>query len=230
MRQVVTRRSLILFLGVLILLTSACGKRRTAAAASRPAPARPGTTETGYASWYGDPYHGRRAANGEIYDKHQMTAAHRTLPFDTLVSVRNLDNQREVRVRINDRGPFIAGRIIDLSQAAAQQISMIGPGTALVRLEVLSISAAKGPERFAVQIGAFREPSSAEQLQRRMAARYGGAYIEQVRSGQGLLYRVRVGPKPSLTEAQQLAASLERENFPSLIVRVDSTQSGIRTN
>jgi len=223
MRQIVTGRTLIVSLGILILLTSACGKRRTTAASARPAPARPGTTEVGYASWYGDPYHGRRAANGEIYDKHQMTAAHRTLPFDTLVSVLNLDNQREVRVRINDRGPFIAGRIIDLSQAAAEGIAMIGPGTAKVRLEVLSGGPAPGPDRFAVQIGAFREPDSAEQLQRRMAARYGGAYIEEVRTDQGLLYRVRVGPKPSLTEAQQLAASLERENFSSLIVRVDST-------
>src|SRR5262245_23939419 len=115
---------------IALLLTAACGKKHTSASAPRSSPspkatakpATPGTTQVGLASWYGEPYHGRRAANGEIYDMNQLTAAHRTLPFDTLVKVLNLDNQREVQVRINDRGPFVGDRIIDLSRAAAQQI------------------------------------------------------------------------------------------------------------
>lgn len=217
------------------LLTSACAKKRTQASAPRSVPARPGgsavkpgTVEEGLASWYGHPYHGRRAANGEVYDMHKLTAAHRTLPFDTIVNVRNLDNQREVQVRINDRGPFIGGRIIDLSEAAAQQIAMIGPGTAKVSVKVLSTKSAAGPsagrDRFAVQIGAFSDADTAEQLQRRMTEQYGAAYVENVRTDNGMMYRVRVGPKPSLAEAAQLAASLKKETFPALIVRVDSPE------
>src|SRR5579883_3041588 len=104
---------------------------------TRPAPL-PGS-ETGIASWYGHPYHGRPAANGEIYDMEQMTAAHRTLPFDTVVRVTNLKNDKSVEVRINDRGPFVDNRIIDLSHAAAQAIDMIGPGTAQVRMDIVRL-------------------------------------------------------------------------------------------
>ena len=96
-----------------------------------------GHIETGVASWYGEPYHGRQAANGEIYDMNKLTAAHRTLPFGTWVEVANLSNAKRVTVRITDRGPFVQGRLIDLSRAAAKQIGMIGSGTARVRLKVV---------------------------------------------------------------------------------------------
>ena len=101
------------------------------------APARIGSTETGVASWYGVPYDGRRAASGEIYDMRQLTAAHRRLPFQTWVEVTNLSNGKQVHVRINDRGPFVKGRILDLSQAAARDIDMLRAGTARVRLKVI---------------------------------------------------------------------------------------------
>jgi rare lipoprotein A len=91
------------------------------------------------ASWYGEPYHGRRTSNGEIYDMDQLTAAHLSLPFDTWVRVTNLENGRWVDVRINDRGPFLKNRVIDLSRAAAQAIRMTGPGTARVRVEVVGL-------------------------------------------------------------------------------------------
>ena len=97
-----------------------------------------GSTETGIASWYGHPYHGRRSASGEIYDMEQFTAAHRTLPFGTWVEVTDLQNQKTVEVRINDRGPFVDGRIIDLSLAAARSIDMVGPGIARVQLKVIA--------------------------------------------------------------------------------------------
>jgi rare lipoprotein A len=100
-------------------------------------PARVGSTETGVASWYGFPYDGRRAASGEVYDMRQLTAAHRSLPFQTWVEVTNLSNGRQVDVRINDRGPFVKGRIVDLSQAAARDIDMLRAGTARVRLKVI---------------------------------------------------------------------------------------------
>lgn len=96
-----------------------------------------GHTEIGIASWYGDPYHGRKTASGEVYDMNRPTAAHRSMPFGTWVEVTNLNNAKRVSVRITDRGPFVEGRIIDLSRAAAQQIEMIGPGTARVRVKVV---------------------------------------------------------------------------------------------
>jgi len=101
------------------------------------APARIGSTETGVASWYGIPYDGRHAASGEIYDMRQLTAAHRRLPFQTWVEVTNLSNGKQVDVRINDRGPFVKGRILDLSQAAARDIDMLRAGTTRVRLKVI---------------------------------------------------------------------------------------------
>jgi rare lipoprotein A len=112
---------------------ASCGRKRARIAT----PPRIGKTESGIASWYGVPYHGRRAANGEIYDMERFTAAHRTFTFNTWVRVRNLDNNKEVDVRITDRGPFVRGRIIDLSKAAARHIDMIGPGIAKVKLTVI---------------------------------------------------------------------------------------------
>ena len=192
----------------------------------------PGYAETGYASWYGDPYHGRRAANGEIYDKNQLTAAHLTMPFDTRLKVTNLENNRSVTVRITDRGPFVKGRIIDLSQEAARQVRMIGPGTALVRLEVVSSQGAPSPSAssngassagsYAVQVGSFRDRAAAEQLRRSLQARYGGAFVEPFEGNDGVFYRVRVGPKPSAQVAQSLAAQLDSEDLPGFVVRLNN--------
>ena len=100
-------------------------------------PARVGETETGIASWYGVPYNGRRSANGEIYDMEKLTAAHRSLPFDTWVEVTNLVNNKRVEVRITDRGPFVDGRIIDLSMAAAREIDLVTAGIVRVRIKVI---------------------------------------------------------------------------------------------
>src|SRR5580692_10880582 len=126
----------------LSLFVAACGKKRrkTARVPAGPRPsgqAVVGSIETGVASWYGHPYHGRPAADGEIYDMEKLVAAHRTLPFNTWVRVVNLTNSRSVEVRIIDRGPFIDGRIIDLSHAAAKEIGMEVAGTAKVRMEVI---------------------------------------------------------------------------------------------
>lgn len=123
---------------VLALMFVAGCSHRAARVTTPLAPARIGTTETGVASWYGFPYHGRRAASGEVYDMQQLTAAHRKLPFQTWVEVTNLSNGKQVDVRINDRGPFVKGRILDLSQAAARDIDMLRAGTARVRLKVIA--------------------------------------------------------------------------------------------
>jgi rare lipoprotein A len=126
---------------VALLAASGCAHRTVArtpgGAASQP-PAKIGTTETGIASWYGEPYNGRRAASGEIFDMEQLTAAHRSFPFQTWVEVTDLDNGKKVSVRIIDRGPFVKGRVIDLSLAAARKIEMVGPGTAHVKLKVIA--------------------------------------------------------------------------------------------
>jgi rare lipoprotein A len=222
-----------MFVGLLlsVLAASACGRRQ---AVSRPPSAgrvpgrggatveapRPGYAETGYASWYGDPYHGRRAANGEIYDKNKLTAAHLTMPFETWVKVTNLENNRSVDVRITDRGPFVKGRIIDVSQEAARQLRMIAAGTALVRLDVLSTNAAPPLVSYAVQVASFRERAAAEQLQQALQSRYGGAFVEPYEANDGLFYRVRVGPKQTIAEARNLATQLGRENLSGFVVRL----------
>lgn len=118
------------------LLLASCGKKSRVQTPRMP---RIGETQTGIASWYGIPYHGRRAANGEVYDMNKLTAAHRKYPFETVVRVHNLSNRKEVDVRITDRGPFAGGRIIDLSRAAADRIDMVTIGVTKVKLKVIRI-------------------------------------------------------------------------------------------
>jgi rare lipoprotein A (peptidoglycan hydrolase) len=130
--------------GFALVAASGCSHRVVAKA---PVPAKIGATESGVASWYGVPYHGRRTASGEIYDMEQLTAAHRTLPFQTWVEVTDLDNGKSVSVRVTDRGPFVDGRVIDLSLAAARKIEMVGPGIARVKLKV--IAPPRGSEKIA---------------------------------------------------------------------------------
>jgi rare lipoprotein A len=122
-----------------VILLAGCGSKPPLVTLPAPTPARLGNAEEGVASWYGHPYHGRRTSNGEVYDMDLLTAAHLSLPFDTWVRVTNLENGRWVDLRINDRGPFVKNRIIDLSRAGAQEIQMIGPGTARVRVEVVGM-------------------------------------------------------------------------------------------
>jgi rare lipoprotein A len=190
--------------------------------ASERQPAVPGKyVEEGVASWYGVPFNGRRTSNGEIYDMHEFTAAHRTLPFNCVVRVTNLSNGKHTEVRINDRGPFVANRVIDLSLSAAQAIEMVGTGTANVRLEILS-----GPNPnvgfFAVQIGAFKVQENAERLKAQMQEAYPPVTIATYDSPNGTFYRVRVGRVPSEAAAQNLADKLhEAEQMTTFVVRLD---------
>jgi rare lipoprotein A len=183
----------------------------------------PGYTETGRASWYGHPYHGRRAANGEVYDMEKLTAAHRTLPFETWVRVENLTNDKTVEVRITDRGPFVDGRIIDLSHAAARQIEMIGPGVAPVRLRVIRAPENAPKALFAVQVGAFRQRTGAESVRGEMESRYGHARVVP-RSGNPELWRVLVGEESTPQDAAALAERIRRESnekISGFVVRID---------
>ena len=190
------------------------------------APVPAGYTEEGNASWYGMPFHGRRASNGEIYDMHQLTAAHRTLPFDTMVRVTNLSNNKSTVVRITDRGPFVENRIIDLSQAAAREIESIGPGVVRVRLEVLgNVDPTEG--YFTVQVGAFRDRGNAERLRDRLNASYTPIFIQQYDSADGTFYRVRVGKISGEGAAQDFAEQLRaKEGFTTMVLRLDELPSG----
>jgi rare lipoprotein A len=178
--------------------------------------------EEGVASWYGIPFNGHRTSNGEIYDMHAFTAAHRTLPFGSLVRVTNLSNGMQTEVRINDRGPFVANRIIDLSLSAAQAIQMVGPGTAQVRLEVVS-----GPNPtqgfFGVQVGAFANRDNADRLQAELRMHYSSVSIAIYDSPNGVFYRVRVGRLSTEEAAHQLATQLhDDEQFTTFVVRLDN--------
>jgi rare lipoprotein A len=145
---------------------------------SLPAGIKPILVETGRASWYGAPYHNRRGSNGEIYNMNAMTAAHRTLPLGSIVRVTNVKTGHSATVRVTDRGPFIQGRILDLSLAAAKKIDVWQPGTALVRVEVLQAAASLDQGgRWAVQIGAFHEENSANELVSQLSRRYHSAKV-----------------------------------------------------
>jgi rare lipoprotein A len=187
-----------------------------------PNPARSAYTQEGNASWYGLPFNGRRASNGEIYDMRKLTAAHRTLPFDTVVRVTNLSNGKSTVVRINDRGPFVDNRIIDLSMAAAREIDSIGPGVVPVRLEILSAGIDPTSGFFTIQIGAFRDRGNAERLRQRLNASYSPIFIQPFDSPDGLFYRVRVGKVPGEDAAHQFGEQLRsREGFTPMVVRLD---------
>jgi rare lipoprotein A len=186
-------------------------------------------TEQGNASWYGIPFDGRRASNGEIYDMHKLTAAHRTLPFDTVVRVTNLSNGKSTVVRITDRGPFVDNRIIDLSMAAAQEIDSIGPGVVPVRLEILSPGIDPMSGFFTVQVGAFRDRSNAERLRERLNAEYSPIFIQPYDSPDGVFYRVRVGKVPGEDAAQHFGEQLRnREGIKPIVVRLDDGGSSGR--
>jgi peptidoglycan lytic transglycosylase len=177
--------------------------------------------EIGTASWYGPDFHGRPTSSREIYNMNDMTAAHPTLPFGTYVLVTNLDNQRTAVVRVNDRGPFVGGRIIDLSYAAARVLDMVGPGTARVRLEVLKAYPAAGPEpaavRWSVQVGAFAVQENAYAMKRKLEPRYPQVFIRTFQTPGRTYYRVRVGAKDK-EAALETARRLADEGLAVLLV------------
>ena len=196
---------------VLVLLTvlSSCAR----------APYHPrGGVETGVASWYGPDFHGKFTSNKEIYDMYDMTAAHRTLPFGTYVMVTNLDNGWTATVRINDRGPFVGDRIIDLSYAAARVLGMIGPGTVPVRLEVLGdISSAPVSRGWSVQAGSFISKDNASNLTRKLKRNYEGVYIGLFKTSTQVYYRVRIKASDG-DAARKLAQRLFADGYTVIIL------------
>jgi len=220
---------------LVIFLCCSCAKRPPVAKPGYPKPYKvlgqwyqpvgdaKGFRERGTASWYGSDFHGKRTANGEIYDMDGMTAAHKTLPLGTLVRVSNLENNREVEVRINDRGPFVQGRIIDLSREAAKRIGMMGAGTARVEIAAIGQAIKPGTGRvvpvdfssgnFTFQVGAFIDKNNAERLKARLAGKYPNAHIVTYDRGDQVFYRVRVGQSKNLNQAADYEKMLRKDGY-----------------
>jgi rare lipoprotein A len=187
-----------------------------------PGNAKPIFEQTGIASWYGAPYHNRRGSNGEVYNMNAMTAAHLTLPLGSIVRVTNVKTGHSAVVRITDRGPFVEGRILDLSRSAAKALDVYLPGTAMVRLEVLDAPAAlDAGGRWAVQIGSFADAKGAAELAEHLQRRYQTAKVLKFSSPTGDWWvRVRV-----LDDDRQRAQALIHETqiatAPVFLVRLD---------
>ncbi len=196
----------------------------------RPLRDHQGFSQRGVASWYGKKFHGRLTSNGETYNMYAMTAAHKTLPLGVEVRVTNQRNGKSVLVRINDRGPFVAGRIIDLSYAAAQKLDIVAQGTAPVRVVALGYPHRKGTKTtyseplnydagsYAVQIGAFSQADNARRLAGRLRSRFGRTDVSISASNGRTLYRVRVGEFRSLRAAEIAKDTLRNGDFPGAFV------------
>jgi rare lipoprotein A len=193
------------------------GKRYTVLASEE------GYLERGVASWYGPTFHGENTSNGEKYNMYGMTAAHKTLPLPCYARVTNLKNGKSIVVRINDRGPFVSNRLIDLSYSAALKLDMLKEGTTLVEVRALTVqepdnltrSAEAPPPSLFVQVGAFADQSNAQRVLGRLkSGGLAGAFILSPPDGQPQLYRVRLGPVSSVPEFDTLAAKLKALGYP----------------
>ena len=183
--------------------------------------ATPLLTQIGIASWYGPPYHNRRGANGEVYDMNQMTAAHRTLPLNSVVRVTNVKTGRSAIVRITDRGPFIGERMLDLSLAAAKAVDVWSPGIAWVKMEVLQSPAPiDSGGRWAVQIGAFNTAEAALQMKEKLIERYGAAKVLEFAGPTGDWVRIRV-QNDDRAVAEQISRTVSTPEGGVFLVRLD---------
>jgi rare lipoprotein A len=191
-----------------------------------------GFRERGVASWYGPTFHGKRTANGEIYDMHAMTAAHKILPLGTRVRVTNLENNRQVDLRINDRGPFVRGRVIDLSYRAAQDLGLAGKGTGEVEVVALASGSSGGTAGaanressadftvglFTFQVGAFVNPDNANRLKDKLSQTYADVHITVHNDGFQTFHRVRVGRYTSLNEIMKAEPELLNNGYPDAFI------------
>lgn len=193
-----------------------------------------GYRQKGVASWYGKKFHGARTSSGEKYDMFAMTAAHRTLPLPTYVKVRSLKNGKSVIVKVNDRGPFLHNRVIDLSYAAAYKLGVVATGTGLVEVTAvtpvnarqqasyptqvpLSTRSVSGP-RLYIQYGAFTVKSNAQDLQRRLSVHGFNTFIEHGTNDGGDIYRVRTGPYSQVGEVDQITSRSRRSGYETKLI------------
>ena len=175
--------------------------------------------ETGMASWYGKELHGKQTANGEVFDMNGLSAAHRTLPLGTVVHVTNLDIFKSIIVRINDRGPFLKSRFLDLSYGAAKGLGFVSQGTARVKIETVEV--VRDPVQYTVQAAVFTEEENARMLKERLDSKFGAVSIVPFETNISIFYRVRVGVYASEDRAEQVAVKLMLEGLEPIVVRKD---------
>lgn len=225
--NLIVRYLLLLFITVSIFITS-CGttsrfgdseeKKKSETVSSGE------IIEDGIASWYGPNFHGKLTANGEEYDMHGLTAAHRTLPFNTILKVKNLDNSQSVQVRVNDRGPYAKNRIIDLSKKAAEEIGMLGPGTAHVELIILEgdlensrTTDLKVPT-YTVQLESFSDKDRANSHSQKIK----GSRVEEITLASETVYRVYHGIYTDKDKAREKREELKRSGFSGYVKQIEN--------
>ena len=207
-----------------LLLSSACGVVPKTNGMKAGAKGSTNSIETGVASWYGPNFHGKLTANGEVYDMDGMTAAHRTLPFDTEVVVENLDNGLTTKVRINDRGPFAKDRIIDLSRAAATELDMLGPGTARVRLYLVKGDLENSRvtdlkvANYTVQLGSFSDIA----LANGKSSEIDGSRVEKIAVNGTDVFRVYLGLFQNPEEAKQAMETLKQAGHDCFVKQIEN--------
>lgn len=213
---------LIIALGIIVL--TGCGMSKETLDAEYSSTENARAIENGVSSWYGPNFHGKLTANGEIYDMNGITAAHRTLPFGTILLVENLDNGKTVQVRINDRGPYAKNRIIDLSKGAAERIEMIGPGTARVRLYLLEgdlensrVTDLKVPT-YTVQLGSYKDIQQAELHIQKI----NGSRIETIETNDSTFYRVYFGTYTDPEEAREQMQRLNTMGHAGFVKQIEN--------
>lgn len=214
--------SIIVVLGIFVL--TGCGMSKETLDADYASTENARAIENGVSSWYGPNFHGKLTANGEIYDMDGITAAHRTLPFGTILLVENLDNGKTVQVRINDRGPYAKNRIIDLSRGAAERIDMIGPGTARVRLYLLEgdlensrVTDLKVPT-YTVQLGSYKDIQQAELQVQKIE----GTRIETIETDESTFYRVYFGTYTDPEEARNEMNRLNNMGHAGFVKQIEN--------
>jgi rare lipoprotein A len=211
----------------LCFLVFACAKKPM-----KPADVSQRWSEKGTASWYGNEFKGKPTANGEPFDPEALTAAHKTLPLGTVVSVTNVYNDKKVELRINDRGPFVHGRILDCSKKGARELGFLGQGTAQVKIEIVKVGkgrTGKSPTQvidgddktldgsFTVQAGAFKEKENAEKFKDTLNKKFGDCYVVKFQD----YYRVRVGHFKDENDARQILDKLSKSGIEGFLTRND---------
>lgn len=212
---------------VILFFLTACGPRHVAMDRRTPPPEKREVkkegvkmetyeVQHGVASWYGGEFHGRPTSSGEIYDMYQLTCAHNTLPLGTIVMVTNLENGRSLELKVNDRGPFVKDRIIDVSYAAAQMLGMWAKGTALVKVEVIS-PGIEPVQRFTLQVGSFADETNAQRLAEQLRKSFENVYVAIVETVTQKYHRVRVGQFETREAALVIAEKLSQMGFNVLV-------------
>jgi len=175
-----------------------------------------GEAQYGVASWYGADFHGKHTSSGEVYDMYQLTCAHQTLPLGTMVMVTNLENGRSLELKVNDRGPFVKERIIDVSYAAAQMLGMWEKGTASVKVEVIG-SAPELVQRFTLQVGSFVDENNAQKLAEQLRKNFDNVFVTALETQTQKYHRVRVGQFDTRESALVIAKKLAQMGFNVMV-------------